>query len=141
MSSPDTQHLGGVKLSIIDWEFAQFGHRAYDIGQMIGDIYERGHFTGAEGAIPAIEGFIKGYGGLDSDEFAFRVAIHAGVHLIGWYTRRAPTAPLPFPLQRVTEAMKIGRDWILNAWQKDVKYFKSSPLELLFEGKVGSDKP
>ncbi|KAI0444707.1 kinase-like domain-containing protein [Xylaria telfairii] len=141
MSPSGTQHSGSVKLSIIDWEFVQFGHRAYDIGQMIGDIYERGHFTGAEGAIPAIEGFIKGYGGLDSDELAFRIAIHAGVHLIGWYIRRAPTAPLTFPLERVTEAMKIGRDWILKAWQKDIMYFKSSPLALLFEeGRVGSDK-
>ncbi|KAI0544362.1 kinase-like domain-containing protein [Xylaria curta] len=132
MSSPDTQLASSVKLFIVDWEFAQFGHRAYDIGQMIGDIYERGHFNGAEGAIPAIEGLIKGYGGLDNHDFAFRVAIHAGVHLIGWYIRRAPTAPLRFPLERVTDAMRIGRDWILNGWQKDKEYFKSTPLALLF---------
>ncbi|KAI0182410.1 kinase-like domain-containing protein [Xylaria flabelliformis] len=133
LSSPDMQLPNSVKLSIIDWEFAQFGHRAYDIGQMIGDIYERGHFNEAEGAIPAIEGFIKGYGGLDNYDFAFRVAVHAGVHLIGWYIRRAPTAPLGFPLERVTDAMRIGRDWILKAWQKDREYFKSTPLALLFK--------
>ncbi|KAI0460556.1 kinase-like domain-containing protein [Xylaria acuta] len=140
VSSSGTQHPGGVKLFIVDWEFAQFGHRAYDIGQMIGDIYERGHFSEAEGAIPAIEGFVKGYGGLENDELAFRVAIHAGVQLIGWYIRRAPTAPLPFPLERVTDAMRIGRDWILKGWQKDRKYFKSTPLALLFKGEVGLDK-
>ncbi|KAI0857195.1 kinase-like domain-containing protein [Xylaria cubensis] len=133
LSSPDMQLPNSVKLSIIDWEFAQFGHRAYDIGQMIGDIYERGHFNEAEGAIPAIEGFIKGYGGLDNYDFAFRVAVHAGVHLIGWYIRRAPTAPLGFPLERVTDAMRIGRDWILKGWQKDREYFKSTPLALLFK--------
>ncbi|RYC61629.1 peptidase [Xylaria longipes] len=139
-SSSDTQRLCGVKLFIVDWEFAQFGHRAYDIGQMIGDIYERGHFSDAEGAIPAIEGFIRGYGGLNNDRLGFRVAIHAGVHLIGWYIRRAPTAPLLFSLERITEAMRIGRDWVLKGWQKDKKYFKSTPFALLFEGKVGSDK-
>ncbi|KAI1751509.1 kinase-like domain-containing protein [Xylaria castorea] len=133
MSSPDTQHPGGIKLFIVDWEFAQFGHRAYDIGQMIGDIYERWHFTEAEGAVPAIEGFIKGYGRLDNCDFAFRVAIHAGVHLICWYIRRVPTAPLGFPLERVIDAMITGRDWILKGWQKDGKYFKSTPLALLFE--------
>ncbi|KAI1743897.1 kinase-like domain-containing protein [Xylaria scruposa] len=141
ISSPDTRLPSSVKLSIVDWEFAQFGHRAYDIGQMIGDIYERGHFNGAEGAIPAIEGFIKGYGRLDNDDFAFRVAIHAGVHLIGWYIRRAPTAPLKFPLERVTGAMRIGRDWILNGWQKDREYFKSTPLALLFEEEVIQRSP
>ncbi|KAI0486763.1 kinase-like domain-containing protein [Xylaria cf. heliscus] len=137
ISPPETPLPGGVQLFIVDWEFTQFGHRAYDIGQMIGDLYERGHFKEAEGAIPAIEGFIKGYGGLDSNEFAFRVAIHAGVQLICWYIRRAPTDPLKFPLERVTEAMRIGRDWILKGWQKDSKYFMSTPLALLFESEVG----
>ncbi|KAK7757531.1 hypothetical protein SLS62_000546 [Diatrype stigma] len=51
-----------TKLFIVDWEFAQYGHRAYDIGQMIGDMYERKHFKGVEGAIWAIDGFIDGYG-------------------------------------------------------------------------------
>ncbi|KAI0853629.1 kinase-like domain-containing protein [Daldinia vernicosa] len=133
-SSPSlsTGHPGAAKLFIVDWEFAQFGHRAYDIGQMIGDIYERKHFFQTDGAVPAIEGFIQGYGGL-GDELAFRTAIHAGVQLIGWYTRRAPTAPLQFPLEKVTDAMRIGRDWILKGWQKDRDYFQSSPLASLFK--------
>lgn len=99
---------------------------------MVGDIYERKHFFQTDGAVPAIEGFIQGYGGLE-DELAFRTAIHAGVQLIGWYTRRAPTAPLQFPLEKVTDAMRIGRDWILKAWQKDRDYFQSSPLASLFK--------
>ncbi|KAI1644676.1 kinase-like domain-containing protein [Daldinia loculata] len=130
--SLSAEHTSGAKLFIVDWEFAQFGHRAYDIGQMVGDIYERKHFFQTDGAVPAIEGFIQGYGGLE-DELAFRTAIHAGVQLIGWYTRRAPTAPLQFPLEKVTDAMRIGRDWILKAWQKDRDYFQSSPLASLFK--------
>ncbi|KAI3320121.1 kinase-like domain-containing protein [Xylariaceae sp. AK1471] len=131
--SLESQHPSGAKLFIVDWEFAQFGYSVYDIGQMIGDIYERKHFSGADGAVPAIEGFIKGYGRLDN-ELAFRIAIHAGIQMIGWYTRRDPNAPLGFPLEKVTEAMTIGRDWVLKGWQRDLDYFESSPLASLFGG-------
>ncbi|KAJ2991565.1 hypothetical protein NUW58_g2467 [Xylaria curta] len=133
LSSPDTLRSVGAELFIVDWEFTQLGHRAYDIGQMIGDIYERGHFAEAKGAIPAIEGFIKGYGVLRDQELPFRIAIHAGVHLIGWYIRRDPNSPLPCSLEKATDAMRIGRDWILKGWQEDTEFFKSSPLASLFE--------
>ncbi|RWA07377.1 hypothetical protein EKO27_g7716 [Xylaria grammica] len=132
MSPTNMQHPG-AKLSIVDWEFTQFGHRAYDIGQMISDMYERWHFSEADGAIPAIEGFINGYGVLEDDDLAFRIAIHAGVQLIGWYTRRAPNSPLRFSLEKVTDAMRIGRDWIEKGWQKDRNYFESTPMASLFK--------
>ncbi|KAI0803573.1 kinase-like domain-containing protein [Xylaria sp. FL0064] len=129
---PNSQHPVERKLFIIDWEFTQFGHRAYDVGQMIGDIYERWLFGRADGAISAIEGFIEGYGRLEDEGLAYRIAIHAGVHLIGWYIRRAPNSPLLFPLAQVREAMRTGRDWIEKGWQRDVDFFKSTPLASLF---------
>ncbi|KAI1307514.1 kinase-like domain-containing protein [Xylaria venustula] len=132
LSSLAPQLPDETKLLIVDWEFTQFGHRSYDVGQMIGDIYERWHFWKADGAIPAINGFIRGYGQLENNDLAFRIAIHAGVHLIGWYTRRAPNAPLRFPLAQVTDAMRIGRDWIEKGWQKDIRYFENTPLASLF---------
>ncbi|KAK5636879.1 hypothetical protein RRF57_012591 [Xylaria bambusicola] len=127
-----SQSIGEENLFVVDWEFVQFGRRAYDIGQMIGDLYERWLFRGAESAIPMIEGFIEGYGQLKDDELAFRIAIHAGVQLIGWYIRRAPGSPLGFPLDQVTDAMRTGRDWISKGWQKDKKYFENTPLARLF---------
>ncbi|KAI1275438.1 kinase-like domain-containing protein [Xylaria sp. FL0933] len=132
---PDSQHPVERKLFIVDWEFTQFGHRAYDLGQMIGDIYERWLFGGVDGAIPAIEGFIEGYGQLEDEDLAYRIAIHAGVHIIGWYIRRAPNSPLLFPLAQVREAMRTGRDWIEKGWQRDVDFFKSTPLASLFSQK------
>ncbi|KAI0432001.1 kinase-like domain-containing protein [Xylaria sp. FL1042] len=132
LSSSGSQHSNERKLLIIDWEFVQFGHRAYDVGQMVGDIYERWLFGEANGAVPAIDGFIKGYGKLEDNDLAFRITIHAGVHLIGWYIRRAPNSPLKFPLGRVRDAMRIGRDWIEKGWQRDINYFKDTPLAPLF---------
>ncbi|KAK3317742.1 kinase-like domain-containing protein [Cercophora scortea] len=130
--SPETQKpTEPNELFVIDWEMAQFGHRSYDLGQMIGDIYERKHFKGLESAIPAIRGFVDGYGGL-SDDMAFRTAIHTGVHLIGWYTRRAPGSPFGCPLEQAAAGMKFGRDLIIKGWERDRSWFESSELACLF---------
>ncbi|KAF2718264.1 hypothetical protein K431DRAFT_322527 [Polychaeton citri CBS 116435] len=124
--------LGEAKSFVVDWEFVQFGHRAYDVGQMIGCLYERKHFKNANGAIAAIEKFVRGYGQV-SDDFAFRSAIHTGIHLIGWYTRRPANAPLPFALTEVEEIIRLGRDFILKAWVRDKKWFAQTLLASFFE--------
>jgi len=124
--------VGANKLFVIDWEFAQFGHRAYDLGQMIGDLYERKHFRDVDSAIWVMEGFVDGYGDL-SHEMAFRTAIHTGIHLIGWYTRRAPNSPLDSTPDKVFEAMKLGRDFVVKGWEKDKNWFQGSILAPLFK--------
>lgn len=118
-------------LFIIDWELAQFGHRAIDVGGMMADLYERKHFKGSDAVIPAMQGFAQGYGRI-SDEMAFRTAIHAGVHLICWHIRGNPTLPLSAPIKRVKSALKIGQDLILKGWEKDRRWFESSVLAPLF---------
>ncbi|KAH8130402.1 hypothetical protein FP744_10009295 [Trichoderma asperellum] len=119
------------KLIIIDWENAQFGHRAVDIGGILADLYERKHFKNIDASIPIMQGFIRGYGPM-SEELAFSVAIHAGVHLICWYYRRNRNDPLPFPLPKVLDALTLGRDFILKGWAKDKKWFEDSVLAPLF---------
>lgn len=125
--------LSGIsnKLFIIDWEFAQFGHRSNDIGQIIGDLYERKLYSNAETVTPVMEGVIRGYGKL-SDQMAFRVAIYVGVHLIGWYNRRPRIGPRVVPSHVILEGLTIGRDFIIKGWEKDRKYFEDSALSLLF---------
>ncbi|KAK3680603.1 kinase-like domain-containing protein [Podospora appendiculata] len=134
LSSETQQSNKPNELFVIDWEMAQFGHRSYDLGQMIGDLYERKHFKGVKSAIPAIQGFVDGYGGL-SDDMAFRIAIHTGVHLIGWYTRRPPESPLGCPLEQAAAGMKFGRDLIIKGWERDRGWFESSELACLFGSK------
>lgn len=131
---PETQQPGEeTRLYIVDWEFAQFGHRAYDIGQMIGDLYERKHFKEVDGAIWAIDAFIKGYGGL-SDEMAFRIAIHAGVHLITWVVRGPPLHMRPAwaTRERTIGIVALGMTFVLKAWEKDRAWFECSILAGLF---------
>jgi hypothetical protein len=120
-----------MNLYIIDWELAQFGKSEYDVGQMIGDLYERKHFLDVDSALWVIQGFVAGYGPL-SDAMAFRVAIHAGVHLICWYIRRNPTAPFLEDPALIKGAIRTGTDFIVKAWEKDHAWFESSPLACLF---------
>jgi len=98
---------------------------------MIGDLYERKHFAGIDSGLWSIQGFITGCGAL-SDEMAFRIAIHAGVHLICWYIRRDPTAPFMQPLKQIQDAIRIGTDFIVKGWKRDRTWFEGSELACLF---------
>jgi len=122
------------RLFVIDWEFAQYGHRAYDLGQMIGDLYERKVFNGNDTAMHVMRGVIEGYGEM-SDEVAFRVAIHAGVHLVGWYNRRPRSGALVAPREVIVAGLTIGRDLILKGWARDREFFEDSVLAGLFAAK------
>lgn len=119
------------EIYIIDWEFAQFGHRAIDVGGMLADLYERKHFREVDDVLPAMQGFACGYGPI-SDEMAFRTCIHVGVHLICWHIRRNPNLPLPAPLDKVISALELGRDLIVKGWDKDRKWLEGSVLSPLF---------
>lgn len=129
-----------IRLHVIDWELAQYGRREYDLGQMIGDFYERKVFDNAANALPLLRGFIKGYGPLTEEE-AFRIAIHAGQHLVCWYIRRDPKPPPKELRGKVEEAMRVGSDFIVKAWAKDRTWFAGSDLACLFTDSAGSDLP
>jgi thiamine kinase-like enzyme len=129
--SSEKQEPQEKNLFVIDWELAQFGRGEYDLGQMIGDLYERKHFVNIESSLWLIKAFVTGYGVLN-DKMAFRIAIHAGVHFICWYFRRDPTAPFTQPLKQVQDSIRIGTDFIVKAWEKDRTWFESSDLACLF---------
>jgi hypothetical protein len=121
-----------AEIYIIDWEYAQHGHHAFDLGQMIADLLERHHFAHSMLALETMQGFVKGYGEI-SEDLALRTAIHTGAHMIGWYTRRNPNSPLPAPLDVATEFMQMAALFIVKAWEKDTDWFLESPLKCLFE--------
>ena len=130
-SASDIQQQDAINLFVVDWEFTQFNHRAYDLGQIIGDLYERKHFKSLENTIWAIEGFVDGYGGL-SDDLAFRTAIHTGVHFLCWYIRRDPRTPPKGTPEQIIGAVRIGVDFVVKGWERDRAWFETSPLASLF---------
>jgi hypothetical protein len=121
-----------VDLYVIDWEYTQINHRTFDLGQMIADLLERHHFSGSLLALQTMQGFLKGYGKMNED-MAFRTAIHAGVHMIGWYTRRNPNAPLPAPMDVATSFMRMAVEFIVNGWEEGRGWFVGTKLGCLFE--------
>ncbi|EPE02292.1 phosphotransferase enzyme family protein [Ophiostoma piceae UAMH 11346] len=128
--------LKDPRLFVVDWEFAQYGHRAYDVGQLIGDLLERDHFRGAKAALDILAGFSEGYGlpslSKKDRDLLYRTAIHAGVHLICSMIRRAPSGPLPGTQEQVGEAIRLGVNLIVRGWTKDEEWFKSSVFKPLF---------
>ncbi|RDW56810.1 hypothetical protein BP5796_12877 [Coleophoma crateriformis] len=127
--------LGGTnKVFIIDWEFAQFGHRSYDLGQIVGDLYERKVFNNVDTAMSVMEGVVSCYGEL-SDEMAFRTAIHIGVHLISWHNRRPQKGSWIAPPEAIIAGLTVGRDFIIKGWEKDRRFFEGTALASLFAAK------
>lgn len=125
------KHAG--EIFIIDWEFAQYGHRSCDLGQLIGDLYERKVYSNLDTAIcmSVMEGVIHGYGSLDND-MAFRTAIYVGVHLISWYNRRPRKGPRVASPEVIVAGLTIGRDFIVKGWEKDRTFFQGTLLSSLF---------
>lgn len=109
----------------------QCGPRAYDLGHMIGDLYEAHHFHGSNIALMMIRGFIDGYGEI-GDEMAFRTAIHTGAQLLGWYNRRAPSDALKGAEEQVLSAVKISTHFIVGGWEREKQCFQGTPLAPLF---------
>ncbi|KAI1396923.1 kinase-like domain-containing protein [Hypoxylon fuscum] len=130
---PETQQpTEEPKLFVVDWEFVQFGHRSYDIGQMIGDLCERKHFNDVDAALWVIDAFIEGYGTMTED-MAFRTAIHTGVQLITWVVRGPPLSMRPAQaMERAAGAMQLGMDMVLKGSRKDKEWLKTSVLAGLF---------
>lgn len=108
-----------LPLFIIDWELCHCGARALDLGQMFAELYLLKHFKDIDAATWIIQGFMKGYQNLD-DETAFRVLIHVGVHFIAW----APLIPGWGTSQQVEDAVRLGRDIVTKAWEKDRSWFE-----------------
>lgn len=98
---------------------------------MLGDLYERKVYNNVDNSMPVMVGVIEGYGKL-SDEMAFRVAMHIGVHLINWHSRRPQQGPWVASPESIMSGLSLGRDFILKAWANDRKFFEGTSLASLF---------
>ncbi|PWY78442.1 phosphotransferase enzyme family protein [Aspergillus sclerotioniger CBS 115572] len=108
-----------IPLFIIDWELCHCGARALDLGQMFAELYMLKHFKDIEAGAWIIQGFMEEYQGLD-DEMAFRALIHVGVHFIAW----GPLIAGWGTPQQVEDVVRLGRDLVTKAWEKDRGWFE-----------------
>lgn len=121
-----------LQLHIIDFEFAHLGHRATDLGQMIGDLLEKSYMFDSGISTRSnceimIQAFIKGYGAVTKN-MAYRVIMHAGVHVINWCARH-PDAEMR---GKVEEMMRMAVEVIVRAWRQEQAGFDGGVLGCLF---------
>ena len=116
-----------LKVFVIDWELSHLSSIAFDLGQMFAELSELNHFKSIKAGVWLIESFMEGYGKLD-EALAFKTAIHAGVHLICWGSRVSGWGTK----EQIDAVVKIGRDWVINGWEKDARYFEGTALKSLF---------
>ncbi|KAK3900275.1 kinase-like domain-containing protein [Staphylotrichum tortipilum] len=124
---PLGSEAGPTPVFVVDWEVFSLGLPALDLGQMIAEMYELSLYKGMDEGKWFIEGFAAGYGVVD-DDFAFRVAMHAGAHLVVW----GSSVPGWGSSEQVEQVVGVGRDIILHAWAKDRAWFEAGVLGCLF---------
>jgi hypothetical protein len=122
-----SDHEMPIKLFVIDWELSHISSLAFDLGQMFAELFELKHFKDIDAGVWLIEAFMQGYGHID-DDFAFRTAIHVGVHLICW----GPTIQGWGTKEQVEKVVEIGRNLVVKGWQKDKPFFEKTALKCLF---------
>lgn len=120
-------------IKIIDWELSQLAIRPLDLGQMIAELWQLKLYKDIDAGEWLIESFVDGYGEIDQD-FAFRVILHVGIHLIcfgsrtpGWGTK-----------EQNTELVRTGKDVVMKAWKKDRQGFEGHILGSLLKNATKS---
>ncbi|KAF8854704.1 hypothetical protein BDZ45DRAFT_596667 [Acephala macrosclerotiorum] len=113
-----------LKLFIIDWELSQLSQPAFDLGQMIAELYEFKHFKNIDAGLWLIKFFIEGYGEMD-EEMKWKTIIHTGTHLVCWGSRVQGWGTK----EQVEGVVRVGRDWIVGAWEKKREVFQGTVFE------------
>lgn len=103
-----------VEMFIIDWELSHLGSVAFDIGQMLAELYELKLFKDIDAGAWLMEAFVKGYGKIE-EAVAFEIAIHMGVHLIVWGSRVEGWGTK----KQIERVVEVGRNWVLAGWAQD----------------------
>jgi hypothetical protein len=117
---------GPLKIYVIDWELSHITSTAFDLGQMIGDLFETRHYEGIEATEWLIEAFMEGYGPVNND-IAFKTAVQVGAHLICWGSMAAKGSP-----EQTEHGLRIGCDFVVRGWEKDKAFFNGTVLKCLF---------
>ncbi|KAL4821565.1 kinase-like domain-containing protein [Aspergillus spinulosporus] len=119
-------------LFITDWELAQRGTRALDLGQMIAELYMLKHYKDIDAGLWVIEGFLQGYEYQHiPQKIAFRTLIHVGVHFIFW----GSTIPGWGSQEQIFDLVKLGRELVVMAWETDRTWFDGKFWEVLFKAR------
>jgi hypothetical protein len=126
---PNTAIQEGAEIPvlIIDWEMAQFGVQAMDHGEMIGELYALWLYNKLDAALWMLQGYAEGLRE-QREASVWRIAVQVGVHLLSFGTLH----PGRGTLEQAEEVARLGRDVIVNGWEKNREWFEESELRCLF---------
>ncbi|RYP73057.1 hypothetical protein DL769_004294 [Monosporascus sp. CRB-8-3] len=110
-----------IPVFVIDWEMAQLGVPSLDLGQMIAELYELWLYKSIDAGLWIIQGLTEAYEIVSAD-FAFRIAIQVGTHLISFGTFvQGWGSP-----EQVESVARTGRDLVVHAWKQDRAWIESA---------------
>ncbi|KAH8660596.1 kinase-like domain-containing protein [Xylariales sp. PMI_506] len=126
---PDNLHesTGTTQIFIVDWETAQLGVPCMEHGELLGDLYALWQYKKIHAARWLIQGYVEGLGDL-SEDAVWRLILQVGVHLIAFGT----VYPNMGSDEQVEDCARLGRDVIMNAWERNAQWFENSELAGLF---------
>jgi hypothetical protein len=101
--------------------------QALDHGEMIGELYALWLYDKIDAALWMVQGYAEG---LEEQREAsvWRTAVQVGVHLLSFRALH----PGRGTLEQVEEVVRLGRDVIVNGWEKNREWFEESELRCLF---------
>lgn len=121
---------GTTPLFIIDFELAQLGVRALDLGEMLGDLLGLWRYQKIDGGLWMMQGFMEAYHE-KSEAAVFRAAIQVGGRLL-CHSLDIPGWGDDEKVKR--EVVRLGGELMVHGWRKDRAWFESGELAFLFSG-------
>lgn len=103
------------------------GCRHFDVGQMAVDLYLLWLSKGSRAGLWMMEGLLAEFDGLEDEQLAFRIAIRMGSFLICMM----PLTPDWGTPAQIEGFLRVGRDIVVHAWNKDRAWFEKGELACL----------
>ncbi|KAH6672005.1 kinase-like domain-containing protein [Halenospora varia] len=117
-----------VSIFVIDWENAQLGVPAMDHGMMIGELYLLSLLKKTGAGLWIMQGYCRGLGDQTEDDI-WRTVLQVGVHLLAFGTLDRGWGKF----QQLQDVARIGRDIVVNAWERKQEWFEKSELKFMFD--------
>jgi len=116
-----------IPIFVVDWEMAQLGVSSMDHGQMLAELLALWLYKKIDAGLWMVQGYAEELG-IRNEASAWRVAVQVGIHLVSFGTV-APDWETP---DQDEDVVRLGRDIIVNSWERNREWFSRSELACLF---------
>ncbi|KAF7856261.1 uncharacterized protein EAF02_011520 [Botrytis sinoallii] len=127
---PDTLLSSSIPAAIFitDHELSHLSTPIFDLAQMCAELFMLTFFKSIPAGKEILTAFIEGYGSIEEDK-RWRMLIYIGCHLTCWGSRTAGWGTL----EQVEACVKLGRDLVINGWEKNREWCTREGWAFLIE--------